>query len=1142
MIRNSGLLLVLLLIASPAAAQIKEDRPRFILNTGGPAGVTPTMAFSADSGSLYAGGLDKITHVWNVNAPGRPRLVRSLRWEAARSFLGSVYAVAASPVKKDGRVAIGGASARNGRGDIVIYNAATGQVERALPANRTRETMNTGHLSAVVCLSWSPDGKKLLSASDDGEVRVWSAPNWSSTVLRAKLPANAKPADATRARQMPVLFLDDRNAVVAESLGNDWRLAVFDTENNNRRLGLNAVHRKRVTALARMPGGARWASTDAGGSVFIWRGSGAQNPQRLPRKRTHSATALSFSTDGKLAVANERTATDAWLQLWDANANRLIDEVAVSTREDVLCCALAADGSRLATQQVDTNEVLVFNLAGAAKPLSGARPRRLRGTGKSVYHVAFAANGDYTLGFGTTPNPANPLPFNQYGEVERAFDVSRPRYIQNPAADGWRSPDDAADGWRVRDGNGGQLTQAGNFNVGNQTAITLVKGGVIRGRINLDPRYQGALRCYCWIPDENDKPRAVALGTNGQNGVFVYSMPNGGRCTLLRYFRDHNDTVFSLTCSKDGKYLASSADDQLIKVWSLEGLQPRNGFSKRGGWGTDLTPNDNGLKVVNVLAGGIAIRRGLQDGDVITKLQYPRGNRYVTVTDGRGILNAIEQTPLFRTLLLTTNRDVKEQPPILMTPAWEPVLTLFTDIRREWALWTPEGYYDSSVAAGNELFGWQINRGPALTPRILKAAELEKEFERPDVIRKLLSAGHIPGAFRALNQPVPGNLNTQVADVARQVPRVRIVEPRTNQTFARGADVTVKAEIQFPLARKAEDFRVRAIANGIPLGKPAIAADGTTYTWTTKPPDAFCKFEVIVEEADAGIGGLMKSDAVAVRSDVAPRTYRVHILAVAANNYQGGLQELKFAKKDAQAVLDLVRAKQGPFYTLGDVHVLLNEDVTRARVENKISEVKDSLAGAGPEDVLVLYLAGHGYAFGQEYFYIPPDVPDLSRDTLETGGVSWLKLKELEDVPCRKVVLLDTCRSGNVLLAKLNELDEPLPSQIKASIRPLKRSGFLVVTATGIDENALEGSKFGGHGAFTKALMDGLEGAADGVIPPGLPLPPKSDGIVELLEMAAFVKEQVLKSTNGIQEPSFTPEELFELSELPLVRANNAGR
>ena len=58
------------------------------------------------------------------------------------------------------------------------------------------------------------------------------------------------------------------------------------------------------------------------------------------------------------------------------------------------------------------------------------------------------------------------------------------------------------------------------------------------------------------------------------------------------------------------------------------------------------------------------------------------------------------------------------------------VLALFVNTKtREWVLWTPQGYYTSSVA-GDQYVGWHLNRGWEQAGEIVTAARLKKHLYR----------------------------------------------------------------------------------------------------------------------------------------------------------------------------------------------------------------------------------------------------------------------------------------------------------------------------------------------------------------------------------------------------------------------------
>ncbi|MGH7129252.1 MAG: caspase family protein, partial [Planctomycetaceae bacterium] len=405
----------------------------------------------------------------------------------------------------------------------------------------------------------------------------------------------------------------------------------------------------------------------------------------------------------------------------------------------------------------------------------------------------------------------------------------------------------------------------------------------------------------------------------------------------------------------------------------------------------------------------------------------------------RGILAALENNRLYEAIYLETTRGGRKQPPIQMVPAWEPLLTLFVDERGEWALWTPQGFYDSSVAEGDELFGWQINRGAGVTPRLLKAAGLQRQFDRPDLIRNLLSAGNVPDAFRAAGEAPPADFESYASAVVQSLPEARVVRPLFSDRFELAAECRVVAHVDFSASAPRARFVVSGFVNGRPLGPPRkesfdANSGRLTLEWSSVPPDPLSRFQVKVEERSSDGRGRLNYDAheVAVRAQVPPPQYRLHVLVLAAGEYTGG-SFAAFPKSadgafpsinDANALLESLRRSEGIHFELASVWPLLEQQTRRANVERTISEIVARLSDAEPRDLLVVFLSGHGYAHGPDYYFIPPHVASSQAETLQREAVSWSMLDRLTSLPCRKVIFLDTCHAGNALLNEENRAEQ----------------------------------------------------------------------------------------------------------------------
>ena len=133
----------------------------------------------------------------------------------------------------------------------------------------------------------------------------------------------------------------------------------------------------------------------------------------------------------------------------------------------------------------------------------------------------------------------------------------------------------------------------------------------------------------------------------------------------------------------------------------------------------------------------------------------------------------------------------------------------------------------------------------------------------------------------------------------------------------------------------------------------------------------------------------------------------------------------------------------------------------------------------------------------------------------------WTTSDKFSDIPCRKLVVLDTCHSG--------EVDALSQDSLKSALRALQGDLFFTLTATEGTRPAAE-DKQRGLSAFTYWLLRGLRGEADGILAP-------ADGTITLAEVAKFVQQRVPEDAIAGQIgqfPTAGPRALLGVSEIPL--------
>ena len=177
------------------------------------------------------------------------------------------------------------------------------------------------------------------------------------------------------------------------------------------------------------------------------------------------------------------------------------------------------------------------------------------------------------------------------------------------------------------------------------------------------------------------------------------------------------------------------------------------------------------------------------------------------------------------------------------------------------------------------------------------------------------------------------------------------------------------------------------------------------------------------------------------------------------------------------------------------------QDWFRERLE-EVGENFDEPAKQG--DVAIFFVSGHGMnsASGGYYFV----AYDTNTDKLSTSGVSWEIFDgALKNIKANVLLLADTCHSefisGNPAWQQQARVT---PDEF---LREANRNGVFVFAASTGTSVSQENPQWG-HGAFTKALIDGLSGEAA-----------YKEGVVKISYLQDYVRNTVKKLTENTQEP-----------------------
>jgi len=152
-----------------------------------------------------------------------------------------------------------------------------------------------------------------------------------------------------------------------------------------------------------------------------------------------------------------------------------------------------------------------------------------------------------------------------------------------------------------------------------------------------------------------------------------------------------------------------------------------------------------------------------------------------------------------------------------MFPAWYPLATVLIDDQREWAMWTPTGIY-------KRLPSQETNRFDAAQSwdwrdvEYFRADSIRAHFERPDVMRRLLSSAGISRRRDA------DELSAADAPAGRKRAIVQsnpIATPHPNSCRRSRAAKTTPAGrcLELQIKRSSQRIEVRRACRGIRIGQ-----------------------------------------------------------------------------------------------------------------------------------------------------------------------------------------------------------------------------------------------------------------------------------------------------------------------------------
>jgi WD40 repeat protein len=934
-----------------------------------------------------------------------------------------------------------------------------------------------GHMAKIQSVAFTPDGRLLVSASDDKVIRVW---DWQKGKTVRTMRGQSGPGPAGKIHAMAISpdgrllaaagWSDAANATVP--CCGDIRLYDFAS---GEIVALLRGHKSVVNVLNFSPDGSKLVSGSGLGdlSAIVWDVPGRRLMHRLVGHKADLYGAI-FTPDGERAVTGS---DDATLRLWRVSDGSLIKEMKGHAKDiDRALTVRATDGiiaSGDATGEIRlwdgrTGDFLrIFaNQGGPVGQLRFSRDGtrllstcRYRGclqkqflwdmaTGKQLF--VYTKHDNIVLAANMSPDGELVATGGGSNTAVHVWDLktgATRHILAGTGAPGWAagfSKDGRRLGWGHQWGRDNPAQGYGSI----RFALTLPASGVSLGR-----------------PEKVSEEAAAA--------DFLQARPaHGGNVLAHRKGGTYGYDAL-LDMSRDGQTQVS------IERGPTDGYQHRSyTFTPDGA--AIVSGGGNGNLTAYDLKGKVRRKFIGHEGDVWAVTPSPDGRMLVS--------GSADQT--VRLWNLETG---------------ELIVTLFHGSDGEWVMWTPQGYYTGSPGS-DKLVGWQINRGLDKTADFVGAEQLRQHLNRPDIVEKAIVLASAEAAVRA----APGTSFTLADLLARPVPRFRIASPASGSAERRGRSL-VRIEIQStpdPVkairvqvnGRQVEE-KTAAIDSGgfgageqlldVPLGR---GRNDVRVTLTNATGE---KAETIVLTHE-GEGALDKRGT-------------LYLLAIGVDKYPGlgancgslgtSSCDLNYPGADARAIADAVEKRLGPAHDGVVKRVLVNGagregEPTAANILDAI----DLLKLAKETDTIVFFIAGHGFNDGPNYRFLPTNAELAGGSLRGSTVVSWHALQEaVETAKGRRILFVDTCHSGNAYNQRLGNA--------------AYHANIIAYTAARFDQEAIEDPRLG-HGLFTYAVVEGLRGAGELAARRQLSTRELGDYVIRRVD-------QLAKALKGEQEPQY---------------------
>jgi len=374
-----------------------------------------------------------------------------------------------------------------------------------------------GHTSQVRSVCFSPDGKNVLSGSWDGTLKLWDI-------------QNVKEIKSIEAGWInSVCYTPDGRYVLTGSsdLTNNGRaITLWDIKNGKEIKSFNS-HTKEVISVSISPNGRYILSGSSDKTLILW---DIQNGKELKSFIGHTSgiTSVCFSPDSRYALSGS---DDTSMKLWDIQTGKEVRSFRGHTFQVSSVC-FSPDG-RYALSGSGDNKMKLWDIQ------TGKEVKSFEGHTIDVQSVCFSPNGRYALS-------------GSFDKTIILWDIQSGKIIKSLK------------------GHSSEITSVCFSPDGRYFALGLFDHtnklwDIQRGSMIKFFKSRGSWDCYT----------SISFSPNGEyilSGIDNKNMELWDiKCNkMIKYFKGHNEWVGATCFSNDGRYALSGSWDKTLILWDIQ--------------------------------------------------------------------------------------------------------------------------------------------------------------------------------------------------------------------------------------------------------------------------------------------------------------------------------------------------------------------------------------------------------------------------------------------------------------------------------------------------------------------------------------------------------------------------------------------